>query len=188
MRSNQGGNGSYWASNIVGPLISKPIDYNTFYFIKVGSDYRNRISNFATEGTYAEAGKLPDWPELNKSDIDGMVMGRTGVSVEPVDWGIDFDGKVFLLVNGSVYSAADQFVSFCKDSGFATIVGSTTEGDGGGITPIWSQMPNTKLLFIYRVTYILNPDGSCNQEKGVTPDIYTDGDALEACLEHINAG
>ena len=36
-----------------------------------------------------------------------------------------------------------------------------------------------------RLSYSVMSDGSCGQVYGVEPDVYTEDDALEACLEII---
>ncbi len=56
---------------------------------------------------------------------------------------IGFDGKIYLIVNNKVYSAAESFASFCKDSDFATLVGGTTGKDGIGTNPLVFSLPNS---------------------------------------------
>ncbi len=100
-----------------------------------------------------------------------------------------FDGKVWLLVSNQVYSAAEAFTVFCKDTGFATIVGTETGGDGIGIDPVYFMLPNSGLLIRYSPLFGLNPDGSSNEEYGSTPDIISpEGEtALVTVLRAIRA-
>ncbi|MFQ7853800.1 MAG: S41 family peptidase [Flavonifractor plautii] len=75
-----------------------------------------------------------------------------------------------MLVDESVYSASESFVLFCQQTGFATLVGRTTGGDGiGAMDPVYLQLPNSGILIQYTVPFGLNPDGSSNEEMGTTP-------------------
>ena len=76
---------------------------------------------------------------------------------------------------------------FCKETGFATLVGSRTGGSGAGSFPLWFALPNSGLLISYEAYYAFNDDGTCNQVVGTKPDIEVKNGqtALEACLEAI---
>ena len=52
---------------------------------------------------------------------------------------------------------------------------------------LYLQLPNCGLLIQSDMLYALNPDWTCNDEIGTTPDIYNlpGKDALETCLETI---
>jgi len=104
---------------------------------------------------------------------------------EPKSNGALFKGKIWLLTSSSVYSAAEGFAVFCKQTGFATLVGQTTEGSNSG-GPILFELPNSHCLIEFDVEYCLNPNGSCSQEIGTTPDIETD-DALHTVLNLIDS-
>ncbi len=91
--------------------------------------------------------------------------------MEPTGGG--FAGKIWLLVDEYVYSSSEAFTVFCKDTGFATIVGSPTGGDGIGIDPVFLVLPNSGLIVRYSALFGLNPDGSSNEEFGTTPDLLS---------------
>ena len=60
-----------------------------------------------------------------------------------------FDGKVFVITNNNVLSAASNFVAMIKDSKRGTIVGEQTGGgynSHNGFTRVLYKMPNTGLL------------------------------------------
>ena len=57
-----------------------------------------------------------------------------------------FKGNIYLLVDDAVYSSSESFSIFCKDSGFATLIGEKTGGDGGGIDPILFDLENSVLI------------------------------------------
>lgn len=83
---------------------------------------------------------------------------------------------------------------FCKDTGFATVVGENTGGDGGGTNVYETRLPNSGLLLRYRAMHGLNKDGSSNVEFGTTPDVLFQGrwgrknvDLLGSCLDYIES-
>ena len=104
------------------------------------------------------------------------------MQIEPETASEHFNGQIWLLVGPQVYSSAESFAVFCKQTGFATLVGQPTGGSnsGGGI---FLELPNTHLLVQFDVEYCLNSDGSCNMENGTEPDIVAD-DALALIEEN----
>ena len=102
-----------------------------------------------------------------------------------------FDGKVWLLVDGGCYSASEEFTVFCKQTGFATVIGTQTRGGGiGSGNPYVFPLPNSGMLIYYEPWYGFNDDGSCNQIIGAMPDMDIGGsrrDAFQFCMELILA-
>ncbi len=47
--------------------------------------------------------------------------------------------RVWLLVSQKVYSSSEAFAVFSKTTGYATLVGERTGGDGLGITPFHAR-------------------------------------------------
>ena len=86
-----------------------------------------------------------------------------------------------------VYSSSDNFACFCKDTGWATLVGQTTGGDGLHSMPVLAPLKNTGILFRFSGAAGEGPGGIPNAIQGVEPDhpCESDGDALEYCLELI---
>jgi C-terminal processing protease CtpA/Prc len=56
---------------------------------------------------------------------------------------VGFKGKIYLLVDSSVYSASEGLAAFAKGTGFAKVVGSRTGGDGLGMDPLVVALPNS---------------------------------------------
>ena len=98
-----------------------------------------------------------------------------------------FTGRFWVLIGPNNYSASEYFAVFCKDSGFATLVGRRTSGDGIGINPMPCVLPNSGVVYQFTTMHGLNLDGGSNEELGTAPDIEVpEGeDALEACLRAI---
>ena len=100
--------------------------------------------------------------------------------------------KKYLLVNRYVFSSTEQLAAICKASGYATIVGSRTGGDGFMVDPLYITLPNSGMVFGMSVSMGLNPDGSSENEAKTMPDYIVDADndpnaALNKALELIAA-
>ncbi|MEX0974863.1 MAG: S41 family peptidase [Bacillota bacterium] len=90
------------------------------------------------------------------------------------DNSINYQGKVFLLVDGYVYSSAESFAAFCKGSKWATVVGSYTGGDGIGYDPAIVVLPNSGMAIRFPSDMGLNPDWSANEEFHTRPDMLAE--------------
>ena len=77
---------------------------------------------------------------------------------------------------------------FSKASGFATLVGRNTSGDGIGTDPAYLILPNSGLVVQYSPMYGVTADGTGSEECGTEPDIVSpDGEsALETCRKQIS--
>lgn len=84
-------------------------------------------------------------------------------SVYPSPDSVNFQGKIYLLVDDLVYSAAEAFASSCKESGLGTLVGTRTAGDGLGYDPLIFSLPNTGFAMRYSETMGVTESGSINE-------------------------
>jgi len=105
----------------------------------------------------------------------------------PSEDSVRYAGHIWVLTGRKTYSASDEFSIFCKNTGFATLVGATTGGNGAGWAPLWFALPNSGLVISYEAYHAFNDDGTCNAIVGTKPDIEAkEGQtALEACLAAI---
>jgi len=92
------------------------------------------------------------------------------LTVSPKD-SVGFDGRVFLLVDGDVYSSAEMFAVWAKATKWATLVGTRTRGDGIGFDPGLVALPNSGIVVRYSEDMGINPDGSVNEESQTVPDV-----------------
>ncbi len=98
------------------------------------------------------------------------------------------DRKIWVLISKECYSGTDRFANFCRQADWATLVGENTSGLGSCLwSPEAFALPKSGLLILWDLGYGLNPDGTCNDEFGIAPDIYTEKGktALETCLDAI---
>ena len=98
---------------------------------------------------------------------------KTKKSINPKD-SIGFNGRIYLLVDKGVYSSSEMFAVFSKNTGFATLIGETTGGDGIATNPLLCVLPNSGYIFRFSVVMGLNHDGTCNEEFKTRPDIEVD--------------
>lgn len=98
-----------------------------------------------------------------------------------------FTGKFWVLIDSTVYSASDSFARFCKDTGFAELVGTASSGGGMGLSPMILALPGTGICVRFSPMSMLNSDGSYSEEVGTIPDVLLkpEEDALAACLKRI---
>lgn len=174
IRGNGGGSDGYWRSNLMSYLLNKHTYYDAHLLFK-DSDYikpfiDDRYSLFDAKPIT----KLPDnknYPPEAKIEFKNYV--TTTNDVVPKN-PVKFKGKVYLLVDGDVYSAAESFASFAKSISWATLVGSTTGGDGIIADPALMMLPNSGIIIRFSSCMGLNPDGTANEEYHTTPDIYVE--------------
>lgn len=164
---NSGGDIRYWQMNIVAPFGEDQLHiWRMFYR---STPYNDRIAGeFAETHSVSEAESLPEW--VNGSGLDRYINMEQTI---PGRDAIHTDAKRWVLVDGNVYSASDQFVSFCKATGWATVVGKQTHGDGLSYEPALQILPDSGLVFRFCFAAGENPDGTMNIE-GTAPDIVLD--------------
>lgn len=100
------------------------------------------------------------------------------------------NAKLWLLVDEQTYSSADLFAAFCKETGWATVVGRKTSGDGDGISTGVFVLKNTGLLYTFSTSTRANLNGSANVNEGTVPDIICKisyESPLMKCLEVIRS-
>lgn len=194
IRENSGGSDSYWMSNIVSPNLAAELSYRYYAFVKNGE-----ISQTATELFGCRFEPISSFPKdefsnLNLDDLnaaDGYLVSEFAIRPDGPEPGSRlFNGKMWVLIGRRVYSSSESFAQFCKRTGFATLVGTPTGGDGMGFAPLIVSLPYSGICIQFRTMAPLNCDGSNNEEFGTAPDILiSEGeDALTRCLEEILKG
>lgn len=203
IRGNGGGNTEYWRGSIVGPLGGQD-GWRIETFIKDVPLLADTFENSNDEGVfesdftlsksygykpiseYPKDKTLPPFVEqlgLNYYSEDEATVKDTS------EGDVDFSGvNKYVLIDGYVYSAADNFAMFCKNTGWATLIGRPTKGDGAGGMPMGVILGNTGIIIRFSVTASPNDAGELNTIKGTNPDIFTlKEDALTRCLSVISS-
>lgn len=189
IRGNIGGSDGYWSSAIVCPNLRESVTMENYELINGDVCKRYLTDAYQKEAPPISALPKKTLPGLCTDDVENaryFIDRRWDFS--PVNAQPLYSGRFWLLVDESNYAAAESFVAFCKVTGFATLVGETTGGDGIGQNPIIFSLPNTGICIRFSAANGLNPDGSCNEEAGTVPDypIKANEDALVKCLSLIS--
>ena len=183
--NNLGGSMLYFDELVVAPLTRETLTVPGYQLFKDGENNRAflYVEEGVSSGLYQPVSELPTMPKLNREDAaDCDWFLREDYAVEPT--GDGFDGKIWLLVSENNYSSSEYAAMFSKASGFATLVGQTTSGDGIGTDPAYLILPNSGLVVQYSPMYGVTADGAGSEECGTEPDVVSpEGEStLETCL------
>ncbi len=168
IRGNPGGNYASWINAIVKPLITNQKIFELYLAYRT-DDYSDAfresmgITNQVSKGSF---GYLP--PEVYTDEFKVYDYQHT---ITP-SYEINFNGEIILLTDNFVYSAAEGFTLFCKQTGFATIYGTTSGGDGIMEFPTYYALPNSKLVICMTSALGLDHTGHASEEVRTQPDFY----------------
>jgi hypothetical protein len=184
IRGNGGGSTSYWSSGIVGPNLKRAVSYTNYILVKgdKSADYVS-IEDKLFPISKLDLSSIPNVNQEDFAEMDYYCKNtlQSDKASEPI-----FRGEFFVLTDGRNYSSAEAFAVFCKETGFAILIGETTGGDGNGYDPMISVLPKSGICFRFSALYVLNSDGGSNEEYGTKPDIACKReDALKVCLDYI---
>ncbi len=195
LRNNGGGHTFLWRKFLVAPLLKEAKTFKTIALYNP-SEFSDHYIPFFLKGDrwsfpakISKRKNLPFLENLNKKEAASFKeYYDVTYTVESQISDFQFDGKIWVLINKKSYSASDAFAAFCKQTGFASLVGENTGGSGLlALHPVYLKFPRSGLLIKYDMFYTLNPDGSNNAETGTAPDYPVKQKyALKACLEIID--
>jgi|SRR5690554_543816 len=182
LQGNTGGTTSYWKKLIVSHIATD--EYTTQAYLA----FRNTpfVKRYYAEHFITATDKIPDLPNIPPELQEWEVLiDEKEITIKPDSLSIDYQGDIYLLVDGYVYSASEAFTVFAKYSDFAQVAGVVTGGDGIGRDPVLFSLPNSGICVLFPVFMGLNPDGSSSEEKGTTPDIILEGDTAKDRREEL---
>jgi len=182
IRGNGGGSSYYWTHYLVPKITSKSFVYKTNIFIREGEIIQNiknyykkfnskELVNFKTFDNL-DKNSMPKLPEEIFSNFKYYVEDKQNIT--PLKDSINFKGNIYLLVDRGSFSSSDGFANFSKNSGFATLIGEKTGGDGISSDPWIETLPNSNFLFRIAKEMGTTEEGTCNFEHKTSPDIYID--------------
>lgn len=194
IRGNGGGDSRYWSDHLVPMLINDQLE-NTSYFVYRGGDFSEEFIKIKTGLGYD---KLECVKDISKEGLTNSppeledyfkYYFKANMWIKPKN-SVGFKGKIYLLVDKWVYSSAEMFAEFAKSTGFATLVGEKTGGDGVGTDALICMLPNSGYVFRFSSDMGLTSDGTCNEEFKTEPDIrlYAGENAIQKVikLENLN--
>ncbi|MCC0694652.1 MULTISPECIES: S41 family peptidase [unclassified Clostridioides] len=170
IRGNSGGSDRYW-KGIVSKLIKNDIKIDGYRLYrnnnKIVKKYTNARNIKLEPIENLPVGVKKNAPKetlKNFSDFE-----KTSYTINTNN-DLEFKGNIYLLVDEKVYSSSESFSMFCKETKFATLVGETTGGDGGGIDPVLFELKNSGLIVRMSSCMYLNKDGICDEEFKTIPE------------------
>ena len=195
MRRNSGGATDYWAKILVGPTISEDISYSTYMAFPVNelnrdffeANFNDGVRIGEPESKVRPIGELTQFPDLPAEDREQFTHFYRMDSTVRADHEHHVEaGKIWSLVSRKIYSSSEEYAVFSKITGWSTLVGERTGGDGIGDTPLHAVLPESGLVMRYSGESGINPDGTFNAECGTAPDIdCSEDEALTRCLAMI---
>ena len=147
-----------------------------------------------------ELKSVSDWSAMNYpkldmeslKDCDGVAIKTFVDDYTDVEnpGGKEFEGRIWILIDGSVASSSELLVRFAKGNEPCTLVGTQSAGVSGGMAPpvnMDAAMPNCGMLVRYAPFYFINEDGTCLDLEGTYPDIEIESGetAMQRCLKEI---
>lgn len=174
IRGNSGGNMEYWQKFLLPKLLKSQKEVSNHLFFKDSQKAKIILADETlniekVSNVDLSAIKLEHSEDLKKFDY--YIRNTIVVNPDESDKNNAYEGKIFLLVDKNVFSAAEGFASFMKNSKVATLVGQDTGGDGITLGVINDVMPNSGLVFTYTNTLGYSPDGKINAEDKTQVDI-----------------
>ena len=197
-RGHFGGFTNIISELIIGPLIKEPLEGEIHQFVR--GHVLERLDNqdeffnlgfislddsevFSASDFARERGMV----HFNQADLELLDYAVvTTYTIEPVEADFNFDGKIWILVDGRTASAGELAALFAMNTGFATVVGTNTMG----IMPAATAhvvLPNTGIVFRFDVGYFTDAYGRSLEEFGITPNYLNRPgmDALQTVLAMI---
>lgn len=178
IQGNKGGSSFYWREGIVNRLINYPLYFKRYFILKNGKHNHSFFSHERTTNWNLEL--LPSLPLSFQTDTFNVIEEAT--TFYP-SLPIPFKGKIIILTDSTVFSAADEFAYFAQNTSWATIVGETTGGGGIGTDPVLVRLPFSGIIVRYPALAGLNADGSLH--NGTNPDIEIKGRNSDERLDKL---
>ncbi|MCL2855689.1 MAG: S41 family peptidase [Defluviitaleaceae bacterium] len=207
LRGNGGGLMTYFHELILRRLINDTVKISSHEFFSSGNLAFEFVE--ATLNTALQAESAADWVELvhvsimpaddfiyqrgmryfNADDLERLDYVMLSQSAFFPDDSVNFEGKIWLLVDGFSMSAAALATNAALYTGFATVVGENTSGVMGSMH-IYLPLPNTGIIWRIDVGYQTDAYGRSLEVYGIAPQIRNfDGlDALHTVLAIIAGG
>ncbi len=182
IQGNTGGNDSYWINYVVPYLIDSDVTTENIIAYRKDKVFYEYYKVPKKELTYNEV-KLNNMPKELKGNGYGFM--KREMTFYPNKVESRFKGEIYLLVDELVFSSSEAFAIFCKQTGFAKVVGKLTGGDGIGSEPFLLCLPNSGIVMRYTGEMGLNPDGSSNAEMCTIPDVELKGKESEECISEL---
>ncbi len=176
LRNNGGGLPQYGYDNLISPFLDEPVTYRQVVGLKTKylADTKKSVLKSLRKEASDKKGHVKSITEINSPEgFDPNLWTFYDVTrkIEPHNR-YNFQGKLYFLMNGGCFSAADDILNAIKRIGMATLVGRNTAGGAAGyIAPSYISLPASGMVFRVETDLVINPDGSIDELFGTPPDI-----------------
>ncbi len=176
VRNNSGGSPYYFYENLIRPFLDESVTYEQVAGIKrkYNDDIKKSVLKTLRKWVSGKKEHVVSTEEIDAPegfDNNDWVFYRLTRRIEPRNR-YNFDGSLYVLINGGSFSAADDYAGVVKRIGFARLVGrNTTGGCAAYIAPPVIRLPASGMIFRVETELVVNPDGSINELFGTPPDI-----------------
>lgn len=176
IRNNGGGLPQYAYDALMSPFLDEPVTYSQVVGLRARylADTQESILRF-----------LRSEVSTKKAHVIRVAETEAPEGFDPNEWTFyevtrrieprhryNFDGDLYILMNGGCFSAADDYLNAVKRIGFATLVGQNTGGGAAGyLAPPFILLPASGMAFRVETDLVINPDGSYSEISGTPPDI-----------------
>ena len=205
IRTHGGGFVCHFMEVILKPLIGEPLHFSYSQFFTSGGHFTSMIENawplhvliqptaYSFHHNIYSAAEFVEKHNMiyfNQEDLGHLAYAvELHRTYKPAEDGYPFNGKIWLLIDGSTASAGEHAVITTMSSGFATVVGSPTLG----VMPSESTsifLPNTRLRIRLDIGYFTDAYGRSLTEFGISPHYRNRPgmDALQTVLAMIEEG
>jgi len=170
IRGNNSYNIMYWVNNIFGLLLKDKMEIAEYFFAKNDTYIKHLQRCFGSFSNIniLESSIIDKCPPEVKKEF--KFYSKYTHTVKP-RYSINYNGKVFVLIDKGVSSSAEVFLHYCKESKWATVIGEKTGGKSSSVGTMIASLPNTGYVFNFPVVMTLNPDFSPIGEKAIEPDV-----------------
>ncbi|MBP5729558.1 MAG: hypothetical protein J6Y48_21030 [Clostridia bacterium] len=167
---NSGGSDYYWEDLLVAPFGETVTYSNRAFFTdnRLTEDYG--LMEAAVPVSTLSSEEIPAFVD-DLGLTHTLSWTRSIIPPEDSSRTVRSGAKRWVLTDELVFSAADGFAEFCRQTNWATVVGRRTKGDGGGVAPYLLRLPETGLLLRFTAAATSNREGELNTFYGTNPDI-----------------
>lgn len=192
IRGNSGGNNNYWINFLVPRIISSPLIYETYSFYRGGNIINNLLENYNIKN-------IPKVKDLTKTQLpkasdeifnNFKYFTNNIIKLEPRNT-INFNGRIYLLIDENVTNEANSFAIFANQSNFATTIGKKTTGSETNKNSAIVMLPNSGFLFAFPSSLNTTKDGTSILDHGTIPKYEVSDSsknvdfAKDKCIEKV---
>lgn len=173
VRKCPGGTVGYWSEFLMPLILSEPDQIELNYLLKDSFHVKEQLDANLMEIETLDllTEKIPNLSQTLINEYEGFYTWNIEILPDPES--VEFQGKLYLLIDQYTYSAADAFSLYAKQSDLFTLVGEATAG-GGMDQPATFKLPNSEIEVVIPIALGINNDGSIHELTGTLPDIVVD--------------